>query len=439
MSYEDLRDYAQPFKQITYWVNDKPPMPVNDENGHTVAYTPGSGHFVTNTPVLAKITRQRVVRQSVNTAGFNSKNRPSPLPHNSFSYDKTHSILAVGMSHAYSVPNGSMTTQPGNAGYSNTQSVYAECQPGYQGVTDPGANWTSKLQGDAARKVLNGLKDQSFNAAQALAERKQTADLFAKTATRVAKAITSLRKGDMLGAARGLGVVPPKRAKRRFNKSFVKGQADAVGNAWLELQYGWKPLLNDVYGAAEHLAKSNNNAMRGKVHGRAARQETITTTTKHSVAPYTGTYTTVSTGTAKVSIRYTILYEVSSPTEQSLSKLGITNPLLLAWELLPYSFVADWFLPVGNWLSTLDATRGLTFKAGSYAYYRKWEESTSTEWGYGNSGYRSTGWEQSGTRNVSVRRVPISGFPSAPFPSFKNPLSTSHVASALSLLLQLKR
>jgi hypothetical protein len=439
VSYEDLRDMAQPYSQVTSWVNTKPPMPIFNEKGVTIGYTPGEGYFKVTNNSGAKIIRQRLIRQSVNTAGFNSKLRPSPLPHNSFTYDKTQYRLAVGFLHSYTIPTGSITTQPGNSGYSNLQKVYSESQPGYNSVIDPGADWTSKLQGDASRKVLNNMKDQSFNAAQALAERKQTADLFAKTATRVAKAITSLRKGDMLGAARGLGVVPPKRAKRRFNKSFAKGQADAVGNAWLELQYGWKPLLSDVFGAAEHLAKSNNNAMRGKVHGRAQRQETVTTTTNRSVSPYKGYDKTVSTGTAKVSIRYTILFEVSSPTEQSLSKLGISNPLLLAWELLPYSFVADWFLPVGSWLGSLDATKGLTFKAGSYAYYRSWDESTSTEFSFGDPGYKSEGFEISGTRKVSVKRVPIAGFPSAPFPSFKNPLSTSHVASALALLLQLKR
>lgn len=439
MAYEDLRDYAQPYSKSIYWVNVSPPKPIFDANGAVVGYSPGTGYFKETENVSAKVMRSRKVRQSVNTAGFKSKLRPKPLPHNSFTYDETKNVLASGFQHSYTIPTGSITTSPGNSGYSNSMLIYSESLPSHQGAIDPAADWTSKLNSDAARKVLNNLKSQSFNAAQAYAERRQTADLLASTATRVAKAITSLRRGDMIGAARGLGVVPPKRAKRRFNKSYVKGQADAVGNAWLELQYGWKPLLSDVYGAAEHLAKSNNNRLWGKAHGRAQRQETVVVNKDYAIAPYVGINRTTSVGKAKASVKYTILYEVSSPTEQSLSKLGISNPTLLAWELLPYSFVADWFLPIGDWLQTLDATNGLTFKAGSYTYFRSWEENTSTTFDYGNASYRNQGWQISGTKKVTVRRVPISGFPSAPFPSFKNPVSTSHVASAMALLLQLKR
>lgn len=31
--------------------------------------------------------------------------------------------------------------------------------------------------------------------------------------------------------------------------------------------------------------------------------------------------------------------------------LGLTNPELVAWELVPYSFVADWFIPLGDWMA----------------------------------------------------------------------------------------
>lgn len=31
-------------------------------------------------------------------------------------------------------------------------------------------------------------------------------------------------------------------------------------------------------------------------------------------------------------------------------RLGLKDPLSIAWELVPYSFVADWFIPIGAWL-----------------------------------------------------------------------------------------
>lgn len=42
-----------------------------------------------------------------------------------------------------------------------------------------------------------------------------------------------------------------------------------------------------------------------------------------------------------------------------LASFGITNPLELAWELIPYSFVIDWAFNVGNVLSGLDALIGV--------------------------------------------------------------------------------
>lgn len=44
---------------------------------------------------------------------------------------------------------------------------------------------------------------------------------------------------------------------------------------------------------------------------------------------------------------------------------GISNPALLAWELLPWSFVIDWFIPVGDYLESLSAFDGFTFSGGS--------------------------------------------------------------------------
>jgi len=38
----------------------------------------------------------------------------------------------------------------------------------------------------------------------------------------------------------------------------------------------------------------------------------------------------------------------------TLVKSGLTNPLALAWEVIPYSFVCDWWINVGDVLASLD-------------------------------------------------------------------------------------
>jgi hypothetical protein len=47
-----------------------------------------------------------------------------------------------------------------------------------------------------------------------------------------------------------------------------------------------------------------------------------------------------------------------------LESAGLVNPLSIAWELLPWSFVVDWFIPVGNTLEAMTAGYGLNDNGG---------------------------------------------------------------------------
>jgi hypothetical protein len=261
----------------------------------------------------------------------------------------------------------------------------------------------------------------------------------------VAKALHSLKRGSFANAARDLGVLPKKRAGRRFNSQFAVDQGKAIGNAWLELQYGWKPLLSDVYGSMETLAKittaGNPNTIYQKGSGSSRRTVESTTTQNYLTSGESGVDKCIRYTKSYVSVRMGVLYSRSSPVLSSLASVGITNPILLGWELLPYSFVVDWFLPIGNYLESLDATLGLTFNSGYITTFTKWTAHTSkdTNKSY-QSGYtRQFAWAVEDYEQVSVQRVVLAGFPSMPFPRFKNPISTSHVSSAMALLLQLKR
>jgi hypothetical protein len=42
--------------------------------------------------------------------------------------------------------------------------------------------------------------------------------------------------------------------------------------------------------------------------------------------------------------------------EAILYSLGVTKPLSIIWEAIPFSFVVDWFVRVGDWLSSLEDT-----------------------------------------------------------------------------------
>jgi len=50
-----------------------------------------------------------------------------------------------------------------------------------------------------------------------------------------------------------------------------------------------------------------------------------------------------------------ILREVDVP-----QLAGLQDPASVAWELLPWSFVVDWFIPIGNWLECRGLASSLT-------------------------------------------------------------------------------
>lgn len=312
-----------------------------------------------------------------------------------------------------------------------------------QGEYDP-----ASVLRKATEKLLENLKDQKVNVAQAFAEREETAKTVYQTAQTIARVLSSLHSGNYKKAAQALGIKPPKRGMRKFNSSYANDAANAIGNGWLSLQYGWKPLLQDVYGAAETLAQAslgpeNRNSIYASSFGQNRKPLTLSQSVTNSTSGFSGydvtSYKCKGFYLARVGVRYTR----SSAPVSSLSKLGILNPVALAWELVPYSFVVDWFLPIGNWLNGLDATAGLSFESGYQTTLLKYESTTmrvqdiqritpDVTTTFGNL-------IQEFSSRTDMQRITLSSFPSMPAPRFKNPLSFSHVASAMALLKQFKR
>jgi len=48
-----------------------------------------------------------------------------------------------------------------------------------------------------------------------------------------------------------------------------------------------------------------------------------------------------------------------------LNRLGLLNPVSLAWELVSWSFVVDWVVPIGPMFQALTAPAGLSFVDGT--------------------------------------------------------------------------
>jgi len=73
----------------------------------------------------------------------------------------------------------------------------------------------------------------------------------------------------------------------------------------------------------------------------------------------------------QTTVRMVLRYKVASAGVSFLAQTGFTNPLNLGWELLPFSFVVDWFVGIGPYLEARSAWDGLTFVDGSQTTFTR--------------------------------------------------------------------
>lgn len=137
---------------------------------------------------------------------------------------------------------------------------------------------------------------------------------------------------------------------RRDPSKAIKNHAKGTGSKWLEFQYGWKPFAQSVYDTS--LALQNSVSKPIRVKARAS---------DSTVGLYSDRldFDSFKTYTAKVtrSERCEIAVRIAPKPSALLFLSGFTslNPVSIAWELTPYSFVVDWFLNVGGYLRSLES------------------------------------------------------------------------------------
>jgi len=280
---------------------------------------------------------------------------------------------------------------------------------------------TQGLDDRSLTRALSQLKAQKVNLGVAFGERKQTARLLGDTASRLVRSIRQLRHGEIRGAMRTLGISADKRMPRGSNWT----------QKWLELQYGWKPALSDVYGAADALSKRPKDDW----------IVTVKSTVREKIArDYFFPSFDYGYGRARGEVGVFTRIDAFPENEGliSLASLGITNPLVIAWELVPFSFLADWILPIGGWLDSLDSYLGYekAFVCQSRFIRCDW-----TEKGLGGTPPYFPGWTAKNAYAGSKRLVRLdrsvqNNFPIPAFPRIKDPRSLGHMANALALLAQ---
>jgi len=330
-------------------------------------------------------------------------------------------------------PEGDITVEVSYPTYcSNPGATAAEIYEGGIGWSPLGSDLPSTpdyLWHSAITQAYLKLKDQKVNLGVAYAERKETARLFEDNAKSIAKQVRSFKQKHgpkVWNSVKQEGTFFLVNGRKVFHK---------VPDRWLELQYGWKPLMSDIIGSCNALNKSIDADERViiRVHGKAAESYTKKWVKTTDFMPYV--YQDVEDKIDHY-VKVMMAYHQRNPLLASLSGLGLTNPAEIIWERIPYSFVVDWFLPVGNWLSAFDADLGFDFKIGAYmeqtkvrgeGQLRVINPTPNMVWTSSSAPYKFFGF--------NFGRAVMLYPPCQGFPHFKNPISAFHISNAMSLLI----
>lgn len=153
----------------------------------------------------------------------------------------------------------------------------------------------------------------------------------------------AIKKGHLKTAFQILQTPQPKRLHP------VKEQ----GNNWLEYHLGIEPAVKDIFTAVD-IIQQPIKAMKVKARGHVG---TFSLGGYTTTAPWSLNF---SQGCTWLGVEYGAEIAISNPNLYLANSMGIINPVQVLWQLVPLSFVLDWFVNVESFLGSYTDFYGLT-------------------------------------------------------------------------------
>lgn len=208
--------------------------------------------------------------------------------------------------------------------------------------------WTANDDLRLNGKLLDAVIGHQLHLGIALGEGRKTIQMVSQSLTAIGGALREVKRGNLSQARRLLGMT----SVRVSHKEDARFKALTLANRWLELQYGWKPLIRDVYSAMTAYALLSNppriwviTVKHNTPYRRATAYDASQKIRRNAKAK------------AMSTMKYSFTEVLSTPRS-----LGLYDPEAIAWEVMPWSFVIDWFIPIGSYLQQLNTVPKLSGK-----------------------------------------------------------------------------
>jgi hypothetical protein len=294
---------------------------------------------------------------------------------------------------------------------------------GYYGYSGYGPYDSVAIE-KARQAFISSMKERtSASLAVTIAEWRQSHDAIVHRGGQLLDAIKSLKEGRRGNFEGILKKNLPESQRIRMAKKFRdipdrkwRGPTKDLSGLWLEYHFGWAPLVDDIQNAVKVLGSNPPSQLvvgRGRhfVHRNDVR----------------GNYQWSENSNYSVKARVQAFVTISNANLAQANQMGLLNPASVAWELVPFSFIVDWFIPIGKFLESWTDTLGFDLQQPFTTVLR--ELDNVNVYKQPSSPYISAA--------SSVCMVRSAGFPLPKLirPPFKG-LSVSRGASAIALIIQ---
>lgn len=191
--------------------------------------------------------------------------------------------------------------------------------------------FVSHTAGVARNRLTNKLIRSRAALGVSIASANQAYNMISTRAMQLYYAYKSLKQGRFKRFLAHLGLNP-----RKYGRPKKSALKDTAGT-WLEYTFGWAPLVGDIYSAVD-VIQGRYSVERS--HGTCSQKESRyrkTVTAEHLVYRH-------------VRVVCTSHIKVVNPSLGLANQLGLVNPFQVAWDLVPFSFVVDWFVKVNKFI-----------------------------------------------------------------------------------------